>query len=89
MIKVVHINKEEYDIYIGRGSKWGNPFKIGPDGNRTEVINKYRVYIMNNKKLMSCIDELKDKTLGCYCKPLACHGDVLIEITEGRGILII
>ena len=37
MIKVVHINKEEYDIYIGRGSKWGNPFVLGKDGDRTEV----------------------------------------------------
>jgi len=88
-IKVVHYHKEEYDIYIGRGSKWGNPFLIGKDGTRKEVIFKYRNYILNNKELMTCIHELKDKTLGCWCSPKPCHGDVLKEIAENKGILTI
>ncbi len=88
-IKVVHCEKHDYDIYIGRGSKWGNPFIIGKDGNRTEVINKYKDYILNNKKLLSCISELKNKTLGCYCKPKPCHGDVLIQIIENKIILTV
>ena len=79
-MKVVNLRKEKYDVYIGRGSKWGNKFILGLHGNRDEVIEKYRVWILNNNELMSCLDELRGKVLGCYCKPLACHGDVLIEL---------
>lgn len=43
--RVVHCKREPYDVYIGRGSKWGNPFKIGPDGSRADVIAKYCDYI--------------------------------------------
>jgi hypothetical protein len=39
---VVNLKREAYDVYIGRGSKWGNPFVIGPDGDRMEVLAKYR-----------------------------------------------
>ena len=81
---VVHCRKEKYDIYIGRPSKWGNPFVIGKDGTRKEVIDKYRVYLFKHDYLLSCIDELEDKILGCYCKPLLCHGDVLIETLRKR-----
>ena len=42
--RVVHCKRENYDIYIGRGSKWGNPFVIGKDGSREEVVEKYRVF---------------------------------------------
>lgn len=85
MTRVVNIRKEKCDIYIGRPSKWGNPFSIGKDGSREEVIQKYEYYIRNNKKLLSEIEDLRDKTLGCYCKPLACHGDVLIKILEEKN----
>lgn len=80
MTKVVHCKKEKYDVYIGRGSKWGNPFVIGKDGNRDEVILKYKKHITNNPGLVSALPELKDKVLGCWCKPKACHGDVLKEL---------
>jgi len=79
-MKVVHCKKEKYDIYIGRPSKWGNPFQIGKDGTREQVIEKYREYILNNPYLLSCLPELKGKVLGCWCKPMACHGDVLKEL---------
>jgi|SRR5215208_115911 hypothetical protein len=78
-------------VYIGRfvrekipiSSKWGNPFAIGRNGTREEVINKYRVYILNKPELLRQIPlELKGKTLGCWCKPLTCHGDVLAEIAD-------
>ena len=80
---VVNLRKNKYDVYIGRGSKWGNPFKIGRDGNREEVIEKYREYIMQSG-LLSHLEELRNKTLGCFCKPLACHGDVLVELLEKK-----
>ena len=89
MIKVVHCDKEDYDVYIGRGSIWGNKYEIGKDGTRKEVIDKYRKYVLNNKELMNLLPFLKDKILGCWCKPKACHGDVLQEIIEGKTILTI
>lgn len=77
-MKVVHCKKSDYDVYIGRGSKWGNPFVIGIDGTRDEVIAKYKEWIVNQPQF-SDLEELKGKTLGCFCYPLKCHGDVLIE----------
>ena len=81
-MKVVHCKKERFDIYIGRPSKWGNPFEIGKDGSREEVIAKYYDYIMLKPELLAALPELKGKVLGCWCSPLACHGDVLVELAE-------
>lgn len=77
---VVNLRKEPYDVYIGRGSAYGNPFRIGPDGTRDEVIVKYRTWLTAQPRLiLQAQHELPGKRLGCYCKPLACHGDVLVE----------
>jgi hypothetical protein len=82
-MKVVNLRKEPYDVYIGRGSKYGNPFVIGRDGTREQVIDAYENWILKQPELLSNLRyELKGKVLGCYCKPAACHGDVLIEIVE-------
>lgn len=80
--KVVHCKKEAYDVYIGRPSKWGNPYQIGIHGTRDEVIQKYRDMILGNRTLMAALPELRGKTLGCWCAPEACHGDVLIELAN-------
>ncbi len=81
--RVVNCKKETYDVYIGRPSKWGNPFKVGRDGSRQEVIHKYKEMIIANTQLVKQIRiELKGKTLGCWCKPDPCHGDVLSEIAD-------
>jgi len=78
---VVHVKKEPYDVYIGRGSKWGNPYIIGRDGDREEVIEKYRQYIvMRRKDLLNSLEEIKGKRLGCWCAPKKCHGNVLIDL---------
>lgn len=77
---VVHCKKKPFDIYIGRGSKWGNPFKIGWDGEREEIIDKYVEWIVEQPELMAALPELRGKVLGCWCKPLACHGDVLVQM---------
>jgi len=84
---VVHCKKQAFDVYIGRGSKWGNPFKIGVDGSRDEVIAKYREYLWDWVRRDHCeaIDQLAalhNKTLGCYCAPQACHGDVLVRASK-------
>lgn len=70
-------------VYIGRPSIFGNPFVIGVDGNRNEVIEKYRRHIALNIGLRKQImTELKDKDLVCWCSPKPCHGDVLLEIAN-------
>lgn len=81
---VVHCKKEKYDVYIGRPSKWGNPFSIGKDGTREDVLFKYREWITNGdgRYLLEDIHELKDKVLGCWCYPNKCHGDILHELSE-------
>lgn len=76
---VVHCKRARYDVYIGRPSKWGNPFEIGKDGNREEVIEKYRNWIETQPHLLLALHELKGKVLGCWCAPNACHGEVLVE----------
>lgn len=72
-------------ILVARPSKWGNPFKLGKDGTREEVIAKYRQWLLNNPKLLSQLDELRGKDLVCYCSPLSCHADVLLELTNRKG----
>ena len=82
-------NSRNYDVYIGRwtwaikeNSKWGNPFPVKKYG-REKAIEMYKEYIMNRSELLKLIPiELKDKTLGCWCKPDACHGDVLVELAD-------
>ena len=80
--RIVHCKKESYDIYIGRPSKWGNPFQIGKDGTREEVIEKFRNWIITQPNLLKDLHEIKGKTLGCWCKPKVCHGDILVELIE-------
>jgi len=80
--RVVHCKKHLYDVYIGRPSKWGNPFVIGRDGNRDEVIEKYRSWVKANPGLMAEVKSLKGKVLGCWCAPEPCHGDVLKELAD-------
>jgi len=80
MTKVVNIKKEPCDIKICRPSKWGNPYIIGKDGNRAEVIKKYHMWIIHQKELMDSLHELEGKKLGCFCSPLSCHGDVLLYL---------
>ncbi|MDD2460139.1 MAG: DUF4326 domain-containing protein [Kiritimatiellia bacterium] len=80
--KVVHCKRERCDIYIGRPSEWGNPFEIGKDGTRQQVIDKYRAWIRTQPALMAKIPALKGKTLGCWCHPKPCHGDVLAELAD-------
>mgnify|MGYP001405663058 CR=1 FL=1 len=81
-MKVVHCKRSAFDVYIGRPSKWGNQFVIGKDGDRAEVIRKYREYLLGNESLMRSLHELRGKRLGCWCSPQACHGDVLVELAN-------
>ena len=84
--RVVHCKKSKYDVYIGRPGKWGNPFTIGKDGTRADVVEKYEEWLLGIRaaphgqtvpSLEEAKRELKGKVLGCWCAPHACHGDVL------------
>lgn len=82
MNRVVNIRKQKYDVYIGRPGPYGNPFQIGRDGDRKQVLQKYKEWFykkLNDKKFYDKILLLKGKTLGCWCKPLECHGDIIAE----------
>lgn len=83
--RVVHLKAEPYDVRIDRQTAWGNPFIIGKDGDRDQVIAKYREWIMSNPHMVENAKRLlRGKTLGCWCAPKACHGDVLLEIANGQ-----
>lgn len=88
-VKVVHCKKEKYDVYIGRPSKWGNPFSHKDDtkakfktATREEAVASFRTYLLTNPDLLAALPELRGKTLGCWCSPQACHGDVLLELAN-------
>lgn len=82
MIGVVHCKREPYDVYIGRPSRWGNPFVVGRDGTREQVIALYREWLECQPLLLDALPILRGKVLGCWCAPDACHGDVLVELAN-------
>lgn len=84
--RVVHCKKAPYDVYVGRPSRWGNPFQIGRDGSRSEVIHKFEVWVRQQPNLMASLYELRGKTLGCWCAPERCHGDVLARLADEVGV---
>lgn len=77
--------KEQYDVYIGRGSKWGNPFsmKDRSDEERNRVCDEYEKYFWTTD-LPNQLHELIGKRLGCFCKPKRCHGDFLADLVNKK-----
>lgn len=73
-----------YDLMVDRTSFWGNPFHIGVDGTRREVIAKYRAMVLSLPDMVARLPELRGKTLGCWCKPKPCHADVLAELADSE-----
>ena len=89
MCRVVNLRKEKYEVYIGRPSVYGNPFYLKQGASikeRNECIEKYEKYLRGKPELIEKMKkELKGKTLGCYCKPLACHGDIIVKLINERS----
>ena len=79
---VVNSKFSKFDIYIGRGSIWGNPYPLKTPEERSEVIDRYIKYFFEETNLIKSIRILKGKILGCYCYPLECHGDFLAFIAN-------
>ncbi len=65
-------------VRIDRRSRWGNPFIIGRDGTRDDVVAAYRGHLAANPDLLERLPELRGRALGCWCAPARCHGDVLV-----------
>jgi hypothetical protein len=89
----------DYDVYIGRPSKWGNPFthmrKVAAKNqdltlvaNREEAVERYRNWLFDehgkSHNLLDDLHELKGKRLGCWCDPEVCHGHVLAELADAE-----
>lgn len=91
---MVNKYKEPYDVYIGRGSLWGNPYthlktetkaeyQVETREQSIEMFEKYlRERLTHEPSLRDELMKLKGKTLGCFCKPKSCHGDVISKLVE-------
>ena len=86
---VVHVSSGRQTVYIGRPGFWGNPFVIGPDGDREEVIRKFAIWITGQPERLARLGELRGQVLGCYCAPLPCHGDVLAALADDRPVFYV
>ncbi len=87
MTTVGNWSHEINGVFIGRPTKWGNPFRIGFDGTRDQVIHKYTLWIWEDtparKNLRNTARrELRGKHLLCYCTPQMCHGHILASVAE-------
>ncbi len=93
--RVVDKRKQRYDVYIGRPSKWGNPFRVGVHAPRGECIELYKDWIVrgDGRHLLRQLGELEGKVLGCFCAPeggatshdpLVCHGQILLKLLDHR-----
>ena len=93
--RVVNLMNEPYEVYIGRGSGrgqdgyFGNPALIHPGTvTREQSIMMYRAYfhdrIKTDAEFRRRVQNLRGKVLGCFCRPKACHGDVIVEYLEGK-----
>lgn len=94
MTRVVNIKTGiPYDVYIGRAGHgkdgyFGNPYRLQVGESRGSTIDKYTVYFLDrvdrDMEFRRRILELKGKTLGCFCKPAACHGDVIAHWVDNQ-----
>lgn len=83
-MRVVHVSeKVEGALFIGRPSKWGNPFKMKSEADREEVIRLYEKHLRTDPELWYALPELRSyEALECFCAPKPCHGDVLVRLQE-------
>lgn len=69
-------------VWVMRPSKWGNPFKVGRDGDREDVVTLYAHWLVEQPRLMAALHELRGRDLVCCCAPKLCHADVLLELAN-------
>lgn len=85
--KTDHVGRNA--VYVGRPTKWGNPWRVGTDLrtglpiDRTEAIERYREFLTSNPWLVEAAKrELRGKDLACWCAPLPCHADILLGVAN-------
>jgi Domain of unknown function (DUF4326) len=75
-------------VVVSRPSRWGNPYRVGVDGNRAQCAYRYRTALEMDELPFSADDvrrELAGADLACWCPPgEPCHADVLLEVANGR-----
>lgn len=88
--RVVHCKKSPYDVYVGRPSKWGNPYGVDAADDmfraqsKKEAVSLYEAWLLQQPELVASLHELRGKVLGCWCSPgQPCHGNVLVRLAEG------
>ena len=70
-------------VYVGRPSKYGNPFQIGTHGTRDEVIDRYEMMLRLRPDLVAAAkQELRGLDLVCWCAPKRCHADILLRVAN-------
>ena len=67
-------------VYVGRPSKWGNPYP-GHQYGRRNAIRLYKIWLHEEGPIAD-IEELRGKDLVCWCAPNACHADYLRELAN-------
>ena len=87
------IDDDSYDVYIGRPSKWKNPFRMRCQSDRRLVIDAFEKFLIQNKDLRHYgMDFLTGKRLGCFCAtsaglsiddPVICHGQIWLKACRG------
>ena len=89
--RVVNLRREDYDVYIGRAGQgedgyFGNPIRLNPGETRGSTLEKFKEYFYNrlqtDPQYKERIASLKGLTLGCFCKPNPCHGDIIKEYLD-------
>lgn len=71
---------------VDRGTRYGNPYKLGRDGTRDEVIDAYHRHLAASPDLAAAVPALRGRVLGCWCAPQRCHGDLLAALADGREV---
>jgi hypothetical protein len=83
--RVLNVHRDGWpdgSVLVDRTTRLGNPYRIGRDGSRAEVIAKYRIWISSQPRLLAYIQTLRGRDLVCCCAPLPCHGDVILELAN-------
>lgn len=90
--KVVNLRTDKYDVYIGRPGKgeiglFGNPYPLAKESERGSILEKYKKFFLarleHDDEFKTEVLKLNGKTLGCFCKPRPCHGDIICEYLNG------
>ena len=83
LTQVVHCKQDQYDVYIGRPSIFGNLFRMPNEACRNSVVSRYKLYfdrrIKRDPVFKKEVESLRGKKLGCFCAPRKCHGDVIAQ----------